>query len=106
MTPSHDGSMTPRHGAWDPTANTTPARNTDFDYSLEEPSPSPGYNPSTSFIFILYKILTFKSKVLLATKCHRNLLHKHLVLFTDLIEAIAHLTQAPVRHRPHIQLVI
>lgn len=61
MTPSHDGSMTPRHGAWDPTANTTPARNTDFDYSLEEPSPSPGYNPSTSFIFILYKILTLKS---------------------------------------------
>lgn len=61
MTPSHDGSMTPRHGAWDPTANTTPARNTDFDYSLEEPSPSPGYNPSTSFVFILYKILTFKS---------------------------------------------
>ncbi|EDW74795.1 uncharacterized protein Dwil_GK15869 [Drosophila willistoni] len=47
MTPSHDGSMTPRHGAWDPTANTTPARNADFDYSLEEPSPSPGYNPST-----------------------------------------------------------
>jgi transcription elongation factor SPT5 len=48
MTPSHDGSMTPRHGgAWDPTVTNTPARSNDFDYSLEEPSPSPGYNPST-----------------------------------------------------------
>lgn len=47
MTPLHDGSMTPRHGAWDPSFSNTPARNNDFDYSLEEPSPSPGYNPST-----------------------------------------------------------
>lgn len=58
MTPSHDGSMTPRHGAWDPTANTTPARNNDFDYSLEEPSPSPGYNPSNSFYFIYFDTLS------------------------------------------------
>lgn len=43
MTPSHDGSMTPRTGAWDPTQ--TPARSSDFDY--EDPSPSPGYNPNT-----------------------------------------------------------
>ncbi|XP_055858947.1 transcription elongation factor SPT5 [Episyrphus balteatus] len=47
MTPSHDGSMTPRHGAWDPNITNTPARNNDYDYSMEEPSPSPGYNPST-----------------------------------------------------------
>uniref|UniRef100_A0A0A1WN47 Transcription elongation factor SPT5 n=1 Tax=Zeugodacus cucurbitae TaxID=28588 RepID=A0A0A1WN47_ZEUCU len=47
MTPSHDGSMTPRHGAWDPSIANTPARTNDFDYTLEEPSPSPGYNPST-----------------------------------------------------------
>lgn len=47
MTPLHDGSMTPRHGAWDPNVTNTPARSNDFDYSLEEPSPSPGYNPST-----------------------------------------------------------
>uniref|UniRef100_A0A182U6J2 Transcription elongation factor SPT5 n=1 Tax=Anopheles melas TaxID=34690 RepID=A0A182U6J2_9DIPT len=46
MTPSHDGSMTPRHGAWDPTVSNTPARSNDFDF-MEEPSPSPGYNPST-----------------------------------------------------------
>lgn len=47
MTPSHDGSMTPRHGAWDPNITNTPARNNDFDYTIEESSPSPGYNPST-----------------------------------------------------------
>uniref|UniRef100_A0A1B0GFA1 Spt5 C-terminal domain-containing protein n=1 Tax=Glossina morsitans morsitans TaxID=37546 RepID=A0A1B0GFA1_GLOMM len=47
MTPLHDGSMTPRHGAWDCNVTNTPARSNDFDYSLEEPSPSPGYNPST-----------------------------------------------------------
>lgn len=47
MTPSHDGGMTPRHGAWDPNITNTPARNNEFDYTLEEPSPSPGYNPST-----------------------------------------------------------
>ncbi|XP_052861646.1 transcription elongation factor SPT5 [Anopheles cruzii] len=46
MTPSHDGSMTPRHGAWDPSVSNTPARGNDFDF-IEEPSPSPGYNPST-----------------------------------------------------------
>lgn len=43
MTPSHDGSMTPKHGAWE--VSNTPARSSDFDYN--EPSPSPGYNPST-----------------------------------------------------------
>lgn len=47
MTPSHDGSMTPRHVAWDPNVANTPARSTDFDYNLEQPSPSSGYNPST-----------------------------------------------------------
>ncbi|KAL9705559.1 hypothetical protein quinque_009077 [Culex quinquefasciatus] len=47
MTPSHDGSMTPRHGAWDPAVTNTPARSNDFDFNMEEPSPSPGYNPST-----------------------------------------------------------
>lgn len=51
MTPSHDGSMTPRHGAWDPSIANTPARTNDFDYTLEEPSPSPGYNPSNYFMF-------------------------------------------------------
>lgn len=45
MTPSHDGSMTPRHGAWDP--SNTPARMNEFDYSMEDANPSPGYNPST-----------------------------------------------------------
>lgn len=45
MTPSHDGSMTPRASAWDPT--NTPARSTEYDYNLEDPSPSPGYNPNT-----------------------------------------------------------
>lgn len=49
MTPSHDGSMTPRQGAWDPTVTNTPARTNDFDYGMEEPSPSPGYNPSKYF---------------------------------------------------------
>ena len=47
MTPSHDGSMTPRNDAWNSAVQNTPARTVDFDYSLEEPSPSPGYNPST-----------------------------------------------------------
>lgn len=46
-TPSHDGSRTPAHGAWDPNAANTPARNNDFEYNLDESSPSPGYNPST-----------------------------------------------------------
>lgn len=47
MTPSHDGSMTPRTGAWDPAITNTPARSTtDYDY-LEDPSPSPSYNPNT-----------------------------------------------------------
>lgn len=45
MTPSHDGSATPRHGAWDPIS--TPARSTDFDFNSDDPSPSPGYNPGT-----------------------------------------------------------
>lgn len=44
MTPSHDGSMTPR-GSWDP--QNTPARPTDFEY-LEDASPTPGY-PMTTF---------------------------------------------------------
>ncbi|KAG8235707.1 hypothetical protein J437_LFUL016326 [Ladona fulva] len=54
MTPSHDGSRTPgQSGAWDPTITNTPARSTsggagDFDtFSLDDASPSPGYNPST-----------------------------------------------------------
>lgn len=47
MTPSHDGNMTPRQGAWDPSVTNTPARPNDFDYPLEDPSPSPGYNPNT-----------------------------------------------------------
>lgn len=49
MTPSHDGSMTPRHdSAWNPAVSNTPARPNDFnDFSLDESSPSPGYNPST-----------------------------------------------------------
>lgn len=47
MTPSHDGSMTPRQSAWDPMVTNTPARTADFDYNLEDPSPSPGYNPNT-----------------------------------------------------------
>ncbi|KAF4530960.1 hypothetical protein B566_EDAN011341 [Ephemera danica] len=49
MTPSHDGSRTPgQSGAWDPSVSNTPARSGDLDnYSLDDPSPSPGYNPST-----------------------------------------------------------
>jgi transcription elongation factor SPT5 len=50
MTPAHDGSMTPRHetSAWNPAVSNTPARPNDFsEFSLDEPSPSPGYNPST-----------------------------------------------------------
>jgi transcription elongation factor SPT5 len=49
MTPSHDGSMTPRHeSAWNPAVTNTPARPNDFsEFSLDESSPSPGYNPST-----------------------------------------------------------
>lgn len=39
-TPSHDGARTPAHGAWDPSASTTPARAPDFDYEAER---SPGY---------------------------------------------------------------
>ncbi|KAL0271372.1 UNVERIFIED_CONTAM: hypothetical protein PYX00_008479 [Menopon gallinae] len=49
MTPSHDGSRTPgQSGAWDANVTNTPARSNDFEgYSLDEASPSPGYNPST-----------------------------------------------------------
>lgn len=47
MTPSHDGSMTPRYDAWNPAVTNTPARSNDFEFSLDESSPSPGYNPST-----------------------------------------------------------
>lgn len=45
MTPSHDGSMTPR-GAWDPTVTNTPARPSEFEY-FDEATPSPNYNPTT-----------------------------------------------------------
>merc|ERR1719273_883328 len=51
MTPSHgeDGSRTPgRSGAWDPTISNTPPHPKDFDdYSFDENSPSPNYNPGT-----------------------------------------------------------
>ncbi|XP_077549814.1 transcription elongation factor subunit Spt5 [Haemaphysalis longicornis] len=47
QTPLHDGSRTPVHGAWDPTASNTPARPELEDYSLEEASPSPSYQPAT-----------------------------------------------------------
>lgn len=47
MTPSHEGSMTPRHGVWDPAVANTPARSHDFEYNMDEPTPSPNYNPST-----------------------------------------------------------
>lgn len=50
QTPLHDGSRTPgQSGAWDPTITNTPARSTDYEssYSLDDASPSPGYNPST-----------------------------------------------------------
>lgn len=39
--------MTPRLDAWNPAITNTPARPNDFDFNLEESSPSPGYNPST-----------------------------------------------------------
>lgn len=51
QTPSHgeDGSRTPgRSGAWDPTITNTPSANRDYDdYSFEDTSPSPNYNPGT-----------------------------------------------------------
>lgn len=49
MTPSHDGSATPgRQSAWDPTITNTPARTSEFDeYSYDDASPSPAYNPGT-----------------------------------------------------------
>eukprot|EP00094_Tigriopus_californicus_P005339 TCALIF_05148-PA protein Name:"Similar to SUPT5H Transcription elongation factor SPT5 (Homo sapiens)" AED:0.12 eAED:0.12 QI:0/0.33/0.3/1/0.77/0.8/10/0/1058 len=51
MTPSHgeDGSRTPgRSGAWDPTVTNTPAASRDFDdYSFDDTTPSPNYNPGT-----------------------------------------------------------
>ena len=57
QTPSHgeDGSRTPgRSGAWDPTITNTPSANRDYDdYSFEDTSPSPNYNPG---LYILYKI--------------------------------------------------
>lgn len=56
MTPSHDGSRTPgQSGAWDPTITNTPAhRSSDLDaYSLDEASPSPGYNPSKYWLLHL-----------------------------------------------------
>ncbi|KAA0192293.1 hypothetical protein HAZT_HAZT006833 [Hyalella azteca] len=48
MTPSHEpGSQTPgRQSAWDPNITNTPARSSDFDeYSYDEATPSPAYNP-------------------------------------------------------------
>jgi len=51
QTPSHgeDGSRTPgRSGAWDPTVTNTPSANRDYDdYSFDDTSPSPNYNPGT-----------------------------------------------------------
>ncbi|KAL0849644.1 hypothetical protein ABMA28_013899 [Loxostege sticticalis] len=47
-TPSHDGSRTPAHGAWDPAAANTPAR-PDFDYGLDEAEPGPNYDPPASY---------------------------------------------------------
>lgn len=51
QTPSHgdDGSRTPgRTGAWDPTVTNTPSANRDYDdYSFDDTSPSPNYNPGT-----------------------------------------------------------
>lgn len=50
MTPSHDGSQTPRNNeAWNPNVTNTPARSnsSEFDYNLDQATPSPGYNPST-----------------------------------------------------------
>ncbi|KAL1443769.1 hypothetical protein MTO96_045837, partial [Rhipicephalus appendiculatus] len=47
QTPLHDGSRTPVHGAWDPTASNTPARTELDDYTLDEGSPSPSYQPAT-----------------------------------------------------------
>lgn len=54
MTPSHDGSATPRANAWDPMVMNTPARNPEYEYNDEQPSPSynpntPGYSATTSF---------------------------------------------------------
>lgn len=64
MTPSHDGSRTPgQSGAWDPTITNTPAhRSSDLDsYSLDEASPSPGYNPSKEkFLCVKYLIKNFE----------------------------------------------
>jgi transcription elongation factor SPT5 len=51
QTPSHgeDGSRTPgRSGAWDPTVTNTPSANRDYDdYSFDDTTPSPNYNPGT-----------------------------------------------------------
>ena len=50
MTPLHEpGSQTPgRQSAWDPTITNTPARSSEFDeYSYDEASPSPAYNPGS-----------------------------------------------------------
>ena len=56
QTPSHgeDGSRTPgRSGAWDPTITNTPSANRDYDdYSFEDTSPSPNYNPGL-YIYII-----------------------------------------------------
>ena len=51
MTPSHgeDGSRTPgRANAWDPTVTNTPSANREYDdYSFDDTTPSPNYNPGT-----------------------------------------------------------
>ena len=51
MTPSHgeDGSRAPgRANAWDPTVTNTPSANREYDdYSFDDTTPSPNYNPGT-----------------------------------------------------------
>lgn len=46
MTPMQDGGQTPR-GHWDPNVSNTPARSSDFEYNMDQPTPSPSYNAST-----------------------------------------------------------
>lgn len=46
MTPSHDGSHTPRN-VWDASVGNTPARSSDIDFNMDQPTPSPNYNAST-----------------------------------------------------------
>ncbi|KAL1446878.1 hypothetical protein MTO96_044459, partial [Rhipicephalus appendiculatus] len=48
--PPHDGSRTPVHGAWDPTASNTPARTELDDYTLDAGSPSPSYQAGHTWL--------------------------------------------------------